>query len=102
MMDILELASAHAAECRKAARMNRIQRQRDLAVHGMTLRPNAQIHSIAGGVQPDQISEAVAEAARHGVKVEYDKKGNLIFDSYRQRDKVLRKKGWVVYDDNGD
>jgi hypothetical protein len=84
------------------AKQQKERRATELAIHGMTLRPNAQIHSISSGVQPNQIAEAVAEAAKYGLHVEYDKKGNQVFRSYRQRDQVLRKKGWVVYDDNGD
>jgi len=53
--------------------------------------------SDALGVTPKQIPAALAEAKKHGVKVEFNKKGQAIFYSENERRTYAKKHGFIAY-----
>jgi len=55
--------------------------------------------SDSAGVHPDQIPEAVAAAAKHGVRIEFNKDGQAIFESPGQR--KAYNELYSLYDKNG-
>ena len=57
------------------------------------------MYSDALGVHPDQIPQAIEEARRHGVRVEFSADGRAKLDSSRHRAAVAKPLG--IYDRNG-
>jgi hypothetical protein len=77
------------------------QMDRDI---GREQRGNEGVHSKgwpmcsdALGVTPKQIPAALAEAKKHGVKVEFNKRGQAIFYSENERRQYAKKHGFIAY-----
>jgi hypothetical protein len=51
------------------------------------------LHSDALGVHPSQIPAAQREAARHGVRLDFDGEGRAILESRGHRNRVMRATG---------
>jgi len=56
---------------------------------------NWPLHSDAMGVNPKQIPEAMANAKKHGVPLEFTSEGEAIFTSARHRKAYCEKFGYV-------
>ena len=52
------------------------------------------LHSVALGVHPAQITEAVADAKAKGVPTEFDTEGDPVFTSRRHRKEYLKAYGF--------
>jgi hypothetical protein len=64
------------------------------AMHGRRLSNQELQYSDSMGVHPDEIPEAMAEAQKRGLNVEFDQEGTCVFRSYRDFDRYTKEMGY--------